>query len=44
MEDDKKPDSTNEVDEKESNETKGSDQAPGSGSAPAPADDDIIIK
>ena len=45
MGDDKKQDSTNEVDDQATSEAKGGDEkVPGSASAPAPADDDIIIK
>ena len=44
MGDDKKPDSTNEADEKDSSETKGDNKSPGSASGAAPADDVIIIK
>ena len=45
MGDEKKQDSTNEVDEQATSEVEGGDQkAPGSADSAAPADDDIIIK
>ena len=45
MGDEKKQDSTNELDEQATNQAEGGDQkAPGSADSAAPADDPIIIK